>query len=381
MTSLVREKVAEQVPRLLHQIARSCLPLVAIAFAIAMAATSTAAQDERADRQPIQVGLYLSPPFVIEANGKYSGMAVELWNSLATATGLRSEFRLFPTVGALLGAATAGEIDVAVSNITITKKRAERMDFTYPWFDAGMRIMVNKQQRNRLSDLAAGLRNSGFLKAYGWVAAIIVIATFLLTLFDRRFDESFPRRWRDGLAESFFSVVSLFSGKSTGRKNLFGWWGRIWQAVWLVFGIGVVAFVTSSVTSVMTTLSLQNQISSLADLPGKPIGVIEGSVSDEFALKSGFVRHPYATIDDAVADLLNGTVDAIVGDAPVLEYYAYTRPESGVEVIGAIFEPDKYGFALPRDSSLTRPLTVELVGSHERGFIEELHDKYFGNAP
>jgi polar amino acid transport system substrate-binding protein len=48
-----------------------------------------------------------------------------------------------------------------------------------------------------------------------------------MTIFDRHFDESFPKRWREGLAESFHHVVSIATSGKTSRKNLFGWLGRI----------------------------------------------------------------------------------------------------------------------------------------------------------
>jgi hypothetical protein len=30
---------------------------------------------------------------------------------------------------------------------------------------------------------------------------------------------------------------------------------------------------------------------------------------------------------------------------------------------------------------MTRRLTVELIGAHERGLVEQLHTKYFGDSP
>ena len=171
------------------------------------------------------------------------------------------------------------------------------------------------------------------------------------------------------------------SGKSPSRKNLFGWIGRIWQALWLVSGIAVLAYVTSSVTSVMTTLSLANQINSLTDLPGKTVGVFTGSVAEEFARDSALTSRSFANIDEAVAALLDKNIAAIVGDAPVLEYYAHRNPDVPVSVVGAIFEPDKYGFGLAHRGELTRPLTVELLGARERGLVEDLRSEYFGESP
>jgi ABC-type amino acid transport substrate-binding protein len=332
-------------------------------------------------KQPVRVGVYVSPPFVIEEKGGFTGMAVELWQALAAAQGLQSDYRAFPTVRALIDAAANDEIDVAVTNLTITQGRAQRIDFTYPWFDAGLRIMVDEHQGTGFLEIISGLRESGFLRAYAWIAFVVLGATALLTFFDRRFDPNFPRRWRDGAAESFFSVMSIAAGKATGRKNIFGWVGRVWQGLWLVCGIAVLAFVTSSVTSVMTTLSLANQINSLADLPGKAVGVFAGSVSEEFARSSGLEVHAFPNIDEAVTALQDGDIAAIIGDAPVLEFYAHSHPEQRVDVIGGIFEPDKYGFGLPLNSPSTRRLTVELIGAHERGLVEQLHDKYFGVSP
>lgn len=334
------------------------------------------------EERTVEVGLYVSPPFVMQQNGRFTGMAMDLWEALASKLRLRSEYRVLPTIKELVDAVAAGDIDVAVTNLTITQKRAARIDFTQPWFDAGLRIMIGEDRGTGFWELISGLRDAGFLTAYAWLAFIIIAATVVLTLFDRRFDKDFPHRWRDGLAESFYAVMSVAtSGRPPSRKNLFGWVGRIWSAFWLVCGIAVLAYVTSSVTSVMTTLSLTNQIHNIEDLPGKDIGVFTGSVAEEFAQREGLSSRSYADIDAAVAALRNGRIDAIIGDAPVLEYYAYTNPDAALDVVGPIFEPDKYGFALMRNSALTDPLTLELLGAHETDLVDDLRIKYFGEDP
>ena len=207
-------------------------------------------------------------------------------------------------------------------------------------------------------------------------------ATIALTLFDRRFDPKFPKRWRDGLAEGFYTVMSVAtSGRPPSRSNLFGWFGRVWAAIWLVCGIGVLAYVTSTVTSVMTTLAITGTINGPADLPGKTVGVFAGSVSEDLAETVGLSNRTYPGIEEASIALTSGEIDAVVADAPVLEYYAHAHadPELGLEVVGPIFAPDKYGFALPLASDLRRPLTVALLALREDGVIEELRADYFGD--
>jgi polar amino acid transport system substrate-binding protein len=308
-------------------------------------------------------------------------MAVDIWEGLAERLDLDYAYQSFPTLRALVDATAAAEIDVAVTNLTITRERAERVDFTQPWFDAGLRVMVDEAGGTGFVAVFTGLRDAGHLRAYAWLGLVVVVATILLTLFDRRFDPAFPRRWREGIAESFYAVMSVAtSGRIPSRKNLFGWIGRIWQAAWLVCGIAVLAYVTSSVTSVMTTLSLTHAINGLQDLPGKTVGVFEGSVAEGFVREVGISHRSYAGIEDAAAALRSGEVAAVVGDAPVLEYYAHTHPEAPLAVVGPIFEPDKYGFAVPRGSPLWKPLTLELLSAREGEEVAELRERYFGEA-
>lgn len=340
------------------------------------------AQDRAStDDDPVVVGVYVNVPFVERGgDGTFSGMAVELWESLAESLGLTYRYVELESVRDLVNAAASGRIDVAVTNLTITEPRARRLDFTQPWYDGGNRIMVATDQEHGFATLVAGLRDAGFLKAYAWIAVVIVSATILLTLFDRRFDEGFPRRWRDGLAESFYTVMSVAtSGKPPARKNLFGWIGRIWQGLWLVCGIAVLAYVTSTVTSVMTTLSLTNRITSLDDLTNQPVAVMTGTVQEEFVRNEGLRTRSYSGLDQAVTALLDGDVAAIIHDAPVLEYYAHTHHDQPVDVVGRLFEKDKYGFALPRESPLTRPLTLALLAALDSDKVEELQVKYFGS--
>lgn len=327
----------------------------------------------------LKVGVYVSPPFVMKKGDRYTGMAIDLWKELSDRIGVRSEYVELDSPNDLVEATAKGDVDVGVTNLTVTRKRARRVDFSYPWFDGGARIMVRKITGSELHSVLAGLQKSGHLRVYTWIALIIVAATVLLTLFDRRFDKEFPRKWRDGIAESFYTVMSVAtSGKAPSRKNLFGWIGRIWQGIWLVCGIAVLAYVTSSVTSVMTTMALSNQINSVADLPRHPIGVRAGSTSEEYAKQAGLDTHPYHNIDEAVDGLIGEEVDALIGDAPVLEYYAHTHPDRGVMVTGVIFEPDKNAFALPLHSELRRPISLELINMHRSGLTEELTTKYFG---
>lgn len=333
-------------------------------------------------RETVKIGLYESPPFVMAGSAENpSGMAVDLWEKLAEGLEITSDYTVYPSMSELRKATQRGDVGVAVTNMTVTHERAKTVDFTHPWFDGGMRILTNQTADTGLAAVIRGLSSAGHLKAYGWLALVIVLSTLGLTFFDRRFDPEFPKRWRDGVANSFHNVMSVVtSGRIPSRKNLFGWVGRIWSAIWLVCGIGVLAYVTSTVTSVMTTLAITGTITGPGDLPGLTVGVFEGTVEEEFAVTMGLDTRSYPGIESAVTALGAGNISAVIGDAPVLEYYVKINPGLGLDVVGPIFEPDKYAFALEPGSPLRKPITVQLLALKEDGTIDQLKRDYFGDA-
>jgi ABC-type amino acid transport substrate-binding protein len=83
-------------------------------------------------------------------------------------------------------------------------------------------------------------------------------------------------------------------------------------------------------------------------------------------------------LDEAIQDLLDGNIAAVVADKPLLEYTTFSRSDVPLEVVGNTFHPDKYGFAFGLDSPLTKPASVALIRLEESGVIEELEEKYFG---
>ncbi|MCV9910403.1 transporter substrate-binding domain-containing protein [Brucella sp. HL-2] len=340
--------------------------------------TSVATHSQENMAETIKVGVYVSPPFVVKTDNAFSGMAIDLWADISQRIGKKSEFIEYQNYSDLINAVAASQVEAGVTNLTITEGRAQLVDFTHPWFDAGLRVMIHKEAENALSDIWHGLANAGHLATYAWIAFVILLFTIILTLFDRRFDINFPNRWREGFAESFYNIMSIATSGKTSRKNLFGWIGRIWQAFWMVCGIAIIAYVTSSVTSVMTVAHINRNIENVADLQDKSVGVRAGSVAESYLRSRSIATVPFNHLTEAVAALLNDDVSAIVADAPVLEYYTHTNPREPLEVVGNIFSPDKYGFAFPPKSPLVKPATIAIISAHETEELAKLKSKYFG---
>ncbi|EBE1641804.1 transporter substrate-binding domain-containing protein [Salmonella enterica] len=330
------------------------------------------------ERAPtINVGVYISQPFVMSENNKLTGLAVDLWLGYASKNGLKTIFTEYPTIDALLNATRNGNIDVAVSNITLTEERARYLTFSFPWYDSGLRIMVKTGQKAPLKEFFSELTDDGHIRVYLLIVVVIIMGTFVLTILDRKLDVSFPRSWFAGLAESFYHVMSIVTTGKTSHKLLFGSVGKIIAGIWMVCGVTVIAYITSSITSTMTTSKLQSVVHNINDLSDKKTGVRIGSEAEKYLKSKGMDTKPFTNLTEAVSALNNNEITAIIADSPSLEYYVRTKPYSGVKIVGPIFHPEKFGFALPLNSEHTHKLTTYLIGLHESGELYNLQKKYF----
>jgi arginine/lysine/histidine/glutamine transport system substrate-binding/permease protein len=85
------------------------------------------------------------PPFEMkdDASGDLIGFDIELMNALGEAAGREIEFVSLPFDG-LIPALQSNTIDAAISGMTITAERAQTIDFSRPYFEAGLAIAVRE---------------------------------------------------------------------------------------------------------------------------------------------------------------------------------------------------------------------------------------------
>nr|WP_255498648.1 transporter substrate-binding domain-containing protein [Dysgonomonas sp. ZJ709] len=89
----------------------------------------------------------------------------------------------------------------------------------------------------------------------------------------------------------------------------------------------------------------------LGNLPRKLVGVEVGGVEEQYLATMSIPTLAYDNIMDASEGLVNDKVHAVVGDAPVLEYWVHTNGGKNIKVVGNLFHPDKYAFAANKKHS------------------------------
>ncbi len=348
-----------------------------ILFAL-VAPTKVAAQSPLTPNQ-LTVGIFVSPPFVIKKpNGDYSGFAIELWEKISADKQSPFIYREFPHDHSLLEAVSRGEIDLAISDLTVTEKRFQSVDFCTPFFHTGLRVMINADRRHSIVRLLEGLREDGHLLFISLLAGAVVVLTIVATIVLRKFEKDYPKQWHHGLSLSFYHVVSVVMTGKSSYKGGQGPIGRVLAAIWIISGVALVAYITSSVTSVMTTQRLRNEISGPNNLGGKSVGVITDTPGAEYAAQCGWDISRFDDLPSAVTALVAHDIQAIVFDAPALQFFDNAHPELPLTEVGPLFEPHKYAFALPKASPNRILINLAILHLEESGFSKALNTRYFG---
>ena len=124
------------------------------ALVLALPVSSVMAQD----KQLVVATDTAFVPFEFKQDGVYTGFDIDLWDAVATQANLQYRLQPMDFNGIIPGLQTRN-IDVALAGITIRDDRKEVIDFSDPYYESGLAILVNSDTDNinTSADLAGKL--------------------------------------------------------------------------------------------------------------------------------------------------------------------------------------------------------------------------------
>ncbi|MEQ8997133.1 MAG: transporter substrate-binding domain-containing protein [Coleofasciculus sp. B1-GNL1-01] len=321
-------------------------------------------------------------PFVIYDNGNYSGFSIELWDKLAEKMGVSYQLQGVDTIGQLLEEIEQEMADVAIAGVTITSEREETIDFSYPYFESGLQIMVSAQNRSLLGTLFQGtlsiLLTPALYYAIGFFVLCLLIAAHLIWFVERQHNEEFPKSYLPGIWESFWwaavTVTTVGYGDKTPKKAL----GRLFALFWMCAGYFIFAYFTASITTSFTLQGLRGAIATPADLHHVRVATVEKSAAQEYLQDNRVASILFKTLPEAYQALEDERVDAVVYDAPALQNYATSEGQGMVKLIEPTFQQQNYGIALPEGSLWREKINLTLLKLMEDGTYQGLYQEWFG---
>ena len=107
---------------------------------------------------------------------------------------------------------------------------------------------------------------------------------------------------------------------------------------------------------------------------------MQKTVAGDYLAQRGL---PFASLNDgpdAIQMLTEGAVQAVVIDAPTLQYWAAKQGNGVVQVVGPIFRLEKYGIAVAEGSPLRKPINQGLLELYDDGTYEKIYAKWFSQG-
>ncbi len=114
------------------------LLIMGLAFAVVGCGDS----NDKVETKKIVVGSETTfPPFEFDENGKTVGFDMDIIRAIGDVQGYEVEIK-YQAFDSLITALQAGHLDCAISAMSITPERLEAVDFTEPYYNAGLIIAV-----------------------------------------------------------------------------------------------------------------------------------------------------------------------------------------------------------------------------------------------
>ncbi|HEY1363444.1 MAG TPA: transporter substrate-binding domain-containing protein [Xanthobacteraceae bacterium] len=116
---------------------RPLLAFLALAVLVTTASAETTLEKIKRTGVMTSANTFTYPPFGFIEDGKQVGFDVDLGNEIARRMGVRLTFEAIDFRG-IIAALTSGRVDVLITGMVYTPDRAQRIDFSQPYFDGGV---------------------------------------------------------------------------------------------------------------------------------------------------------------------------------------------------------------------------------------------------
>nr|GEW76584.1 glutamate receptor 3.2-like [Tanacetum cinerariifolium] len=267
------------------------------------------------------------------------------------------------------------ELDAAVGDISIISNRTKTVDFTQPYIESSLVVVVNIHKAHPSS--------WAYLQPFspslwGVTALFFLFVGALMWLLEHRHSDVFrgpPRK--QIVTVMWFTFSTMFFAH---RENTVSTLGRMVLFIWLFVVLIVNSSYTASLTSILTVQQLQTPITGIEtlitgnELIGFPVGTyIETYLVKELNIpRSRLVS--LGSSDEYAEKLSSGTIAAIVDGTNFVDHFL--SKHCSFQVVGQEFTKSPMGFAFPKDSPLTVDLSNAILKLTEIGELQKIQDHW-----
>lgn len=347
--------------------------------AIASAQTPPTPIEDRLNPPTLTVGIGGAPPFLIQEEEQLRGIIPDLWEYIAASQNIEYELVVQSNTQEALNALANEDLDLLVGPFSITAERLENVDFTQPFFVSRIGVVIPSEPPSLWSRIRPLFRVTALSSA-----AVLLFILFLvgngIWLAERKHNpDQFPPHYLKGVGNGMWFALVTLTTVGYGDRAPSTSAGRFIAGIWMLISMLAVSSLTAGLASALTLAlsgATADSINSPEDLQNKTMAVVSGTTGVAWAREYQANPQKYPALKDAIAAVAEGNVDGAIFDRPSLQYYLSQNPDRDLQLAEFTLHSENLGFALPRNSPLTRDLSQILLRLEENDIITEISDRW-----
>uniref|UniRef100_A0A9J8DD96 Glutamate receptor n=1 Tax=Cyprinus carpio carpio TaxID=630221 RepID=A0A9J8DD96_CYPCA len=299
------------------------------------------------------------------------------------------------TWNGMVGEVVLKNAHMAVGSLTINEERSEVIDFSVPFIETGISVMVSRSNGT--------VSPSAFLEPFSadvWImmfVMLLLVCAIAVFVFEYFSPVGYNLRLIDGreaggpsftIGKAIWLLWGLVFNNSVPVQNPRGTTSKIMVSVWAFFAVIFLASYTANLAAFMIQEEYVDQVSGLSDKKFQrpndfsppfrfgtvPNGSTERNIRNNYReMHSYMVKFHQRNVDEALYSLKTGKLDAFIYDAAVLNYMAGRDEGCKLVTIGSgkVFASTGYGIAIQKDSGWKRQVDLAILQLFGDGDMEE----------
>ncbi|XP_047328906.1 glutamate receptor 2.7-like [Impatiens glandulifera] len=272
-----------------------------------------------------------------------------------------------------------GNYDVVVGDVTILANRSLYVDFTLPYMESRVMMIMPYMDKKTKNPLA-------FLKPLTWdlwvtSGCFFIFVGFVIWILEHRSNGDFGGSQLRQVSTSFwfsFSIMFL-----THREQVVSNLARLVVIIWCFVVLILTQSYTASLTSWMTVQQLEPSITDVQDLinRGQSVGYPKGSFVLTYLTHMGFKDSQlkmYKSTEELDAIFSNKSILAAFDESPYLKQFVLKYCSKYIMDMRPISMTGGFGFGFPKGSPLVPDVSREILNVIENDQkIEKLEKALF----
>ncbi|TYG60105.1 hypothetical protein ES288_D07G041500v1 [Gossypium darwinii] len=277
-----------------------------------------------------------------------------------------------------------GIYDGVVGDITIVANRSLYVDYTLPYTESGVSMLVPVRDNNKknawvfLQPLTSDL----------WVTSgcFFVFIGFVVWVLEHRINEDFrgPPAHQVGTSFWFSFSTMVFAHREKVVSNL----SRFVVIIWCFVVLVLTQSYTASLTSLLTVEQLQPTVTDINQLLKRreSVGFLSASFVKDTLLEMKFDEShikKYGTLEE-LHDLFTegsakGGISAALDEIPYIRLFL-SKYCGKYTTVKPTFKTDGFGFVFPKGSPLVADVSRAILNVTQGDEMQKIHNKWFNNA-